>query len=159
MDALKILSRGNEHLLESLDSLPESKWTNGFVNTSWTIKDVVDHIATYEELQVEAFEKFLNSQTSTPLAEEKSKVSYGEFNQQRREANKTKTPQEILKRYNDAYSKLAEIIQAISPEILSKPKTTEWYGQQCSLDDIIALNYGHKKHHIAQIKMFRKKSV
>lgn len=158
MNAVRVLQRGQKSFLDILKDLPEQNWSNGFVTGSWTVKDVIDHLAGYEALQVEAFSKFLDPSIKTPLLDQKTKGSFAEFNQEHWEENKNKSWQEILDNYMRSYSKLEEIVKIIPFEIMAKPNTTTWYGEPSQLDDIIALNFGHKKHHLAQIKLFRQKN-
>ena len=158
MNALKILNRGNQNLLDALKDLPEPAWTADFATGSWTVRDIVDHLGIYEELQLEAFRKFLNPSAATPMLDQKAKSTFLEFNKVEWEKDKNQTWQEILKRYTDSYIELEKIVKDLSPELLAKLNTTQWYGDKCSLDDTIALSYGHKKHHIAQIKLFRQKN-
>ena len=155
MNAIKILNRGHQNLSDALKDLPGKNWGQGFVTGSWTIKDIVDHLGTYEALQLETFQKFLDASITTPLSDQKAKGSFLEFNKEQWEKDKDKIWQEILERYTTAHAKLQQVVESISPELMAKPNTTKWYGEDCSLDDIIAYNYGHKKHHIAQIKLFR----
>ncbi|MHB9139691.1 MAG: DinB family protein [Victivallaceae bacterium] len=157
MDTLKILNRGHQNLTDALKDLPDQACVQGFVTGSWTVKDVVDHVEIYEALQLEAFQKFLNPSALTPLLDQKAKGTFLEFNNEQWQKDKDKTWPQILKRYMDAFIELQQIIEKISPELLAKPGTSQWYGEPCSLDDIIALSYGHKKHHIAQIKLFRQR--
>jgi len=158
MNALKILNRGNQNLLDALKDLPEQACVQGLVTGSWTVKDIIDHLGVYEALQLETFQKFLNPTALTPLLDQKAKGTFLEFNNEQWQKDKDQTWQEILKRYNDSFTGLQKIIENIPPELMAKPDATQWYGENCSLDDIIALNYGHKKHHIAQIKLYRQRS-
>ena len=158
MNALKILNRGHQNLLDVIKDLPSQAWTDGFVTGSWTVRDVVDHIAIYEEMQVEAFEKFINPNALTPLHDEKAQGTFLEFNAQQSEKDKDKTGSEVFKRYTDGFTKLEQIVKNFSAEQMVNPEATIWYGDKCSFDDVIAYNFGHKKHHLAQIKLFRQRN-
>jgi uncharacterized damage-inducible protein DinB len=156
MNSLKLLERGNKNLIDSIVDLPANAWTDGIVTGSWTVRDIVDHLGISEELQKEAFEKFLDPKAKTPLSEEKAKAK--KFNDEQWQMDKNQTWEQVLERYHTQYAKLKQLIEKIPADQLSKPETTTWYNDPSSLDDIIALNYGHKKHHIAQIKLFRQQN-
>ncbi|MEK7608221.1 MAG: DinB family protein [Patescibacteria group bacterium] len=158
MNALRIVERGHQNFLDTLKDLPENKWTDGFVTGSWTVKDVISHLATYEALQVEAFRKSLDPGAPTPLLDQKAKGSFLEFNDWRWSGEKEKKWQEVLSEYNSSFAELKGIVEKIPRETMAKPSTATWYGESSELDDIIALNFGHKKHHLAQIKLFRQRN-
>ncbi len=157
MNALKILSRGNQNLADALKGLPEESWTDGFATGTWTVKDIVSHLGAYEARQVEAFKKFLDPSIPTPLRDAMAK-GYAEFNSDQWEKGKNEPWDEILARYNKEFEELMGLLEGMEPEQLSRPDGTFWYGEPCSLEDVIAFNYGHKKHHIAQIKLFRQRN-
>lgn len=158
MNTLKILNRGHQNLLDALKDLPKQACVQGFATGSWTVKDIVDHLGIYEALQLEAFQKSFNPNALTPLLDQKAKGTFLEFNNEQWQKDKDQTWQKIFKRYMNSFFELQKIVEKISPEILAKPDTVQWYGEDCSLDDVIAYNYGHKKHHIAQIKLFRQRN-
>ena len=158
MNALKILERGNKNLTDVLENLPKDFWTEGFATGTWTVRDIVDHLGVSEQLQREAFEKFLDPAAVTPLSDEKAKADHTKFNDEQQELDKNLSSVQVLERYKNEFNKLKQIVQNLSAEQLAKTGTTTWYNEPSSLDDIIALNYGHKKHHIAQIKLFRQKN-
>ena len=155
MNALKILDRGHQNLLDALKDLPEESWTEGFVTGSWTVRDVVNHLGIYEVLQAEAFRKFLDPNIETPLLDEKAEGTFLEFNSKQEGKNKGVGWQEVKENYLEGFAELRKIVAGLTAEVLDKPNTTKWYGDNCALNDIIALNFGHKKHHIAQVKLFR----
>lgn len=158
MNASKILNRGHQNLLDALKDLAPEVCTQGIVTGSWTVKDVMDHLATYEELQLEAFRKFLATDATTPLHDQKVRASFLEFNETQWKLNKNQTWEEVLKRYMDVNAQIDQMVKKLSSEQMTKPDATLWYGDKSSFDDVIAYSYGHKKHHIAQIKLFRQRN-
>lgn len=158
MNALRIIQRGHQNFLDAIKDLPDKSWTEGFATGTWTVKDVVAHITVYEALQVEVFSKFLEPTTPTPLLDQKAKGHFSEFNNEIESEAKDEPWQSVLERYMSSYTKLQELIEKVSPEDMAKPGATAWYGEPSPLDDVIALNFGHTKHHLAQIKLFRQKN-
>ncbi|OGE85525.1 MAG: hypothetical protein A3J48_00205 [Candidatus Doudnabacteria bacterium RIFCSPHIGHO2_02_FULL_46_11] len=158
MNAVKIIQRGHQNLIDYLKDLSETVRADGFVTGSWAIKDIINHLGIYEELQIEAFSKVLNPETATPLLNEKTGKTYLEFNDEQEKKDKSKSWQEVLDRYHKAYATLKTLVENTAPELMAKPNTTTWYGDSASLEDVIAYNYGHKKHHLAQIKLFRQQN-
>jgi len=68
------------------------------------------------------------------------------------------SPKEVLDEYIQAHERNLKLIERISKDLREKPGTLPWYGDEYSLDDFIVYNeYGHKREHAAQIKVFRRK--
>ena len=156
MNSLKIISRGHQNVLDAIKDLPEKAWSEGLVTGTWTVKDIINHLAVYEEMQLEALQKVLNPNSPTPLLDHKASAQLAEFN--RSQEDKNKIWQDILERYNSSQAKLEQTVTGIAKELMAEPDTTTWYGEPASLEDVLAYNYGHKKHHLAQIKLFRQRN-
>lgn len=157
MNPLRIINRGHQNLVEALKDLEPEGWTTGFVTGDWTVKDVVNHLAASEGLQIEALQKLMNSQVSTPMLDQKDKDGLQGFNKANWEQAQSESQDQVWNKYLNAYNQLENVLKSLPAELLSKPETLKWYGEMWSVDDVIALNFGHKKHHIAQIKQFRQR--
>ncbi len=155
MHILRIMESGHKNFLKTLENLPEEQWTNAFVTGSWTIRDIVAHLATSEALTVESFQKVLDPLADTPLLDERSREETNEFNAARLEERKDTSGPELLAEYTASYEALKKLVQTVPAGIMTKPDVIVRYGAPSSLEDLIALDYGHKRHHLAQIKLFR----
>src|SRR3989344_8016761 len=71
MDAKNVIKHGDENFQKSIKNLPESAWTNGFVTGTWTLKDVLAHIASYELILVDVLKKTLDPKAETPHVEKR----------------------------------------------------------------------------------------
>ena len=158
MDAKNVIKHGDENFQKSIKNLPESAWTNGFVTGTWTLKDVLAHIASYELILVDVLKKTLDPKAETPHVEKRISLENNVFNAEETKSRKDKSYQEILKEYTQASQQALDLIDKFSPEQLRQPGLLSWYKVDFSLDDYIVLrNYGHKRHHATQIKLFRQR--
>ena len=154
MNTSYVLKYGHQTVLQTLDGLPESEWGTGGVCGVWSVKDVVAHLASYEEVLVEILTS-LSSGGPTPLLDQ--------FNDRGRDFNaiqiplrQGKTPAEVLAGYSHAHDRVMELTSKIPADTPRRPGTIPWYGMEYALDDfIVYANYWHKREHASQIAVYR----
>ena len=158
MNAKDIIKYGHLHVLEAIKGISYDEWKKIGVTTKWSIKDVIAHLASYEHLLKDALNFVLNPGTPTPYLDEMNSDP-DSFNDKEVGQRKSMSPQQVMAEYTDIQKQVSDIIEKISPGLLSKTGTIPWYGSEYSLDDfIVYANYGHKEGHIGQIKRFIKQN-
>ena len=127
MNAKDVLLYGHQTILKELTGLAETQATTGFVTNKWTVKDIVGHLAAHEHL-----------------------------NEFQADERKNKQYRELLMEYGSAHDFAMNMIGLLAPDLLKRPGTLPWYGPGYSIEDyIVYANYGHKREHAAQIKLFK----
>ena len=158
MNAKDVVKYGHEALLKAIENLPEYAWIEGFVTGTWNAKDVVGHIAAYEAVFVEVLKKVLEPAFATPLIDKRLDPNY-QFNEEQAALRKNQPYKQVLQEYLDTHEQARQLVEKIPTEKLNQTGTLSWYNLEYSLDDyIVYRNYGHKRHHAAQIKIFRQKN-
>ena len=59
MNPLDVLKYGHRTVLKTLDGLPEADWQTPGVVGDWSVKDVVAHLASHEQVLVEILQSLL----------------------------------------------------------------------------------------------------
>ena len=152
MNAPDVLKYGHQWFLKTLDNFPEDKYDKPGATGTWSVKDVLSHIASYEQVLCSILEEFIQKNNSeiNPIPDHK------QFNILEIEKRKNKKFQEIFDEYNLAYEKVAKLIVKIPAFKLAENGTLPWYGEEYSLDDYLVYSYyGHKREHGAQISEFK----
>jgi hypothetical protein len=154
MNATDILKYGQPTVLQTIDGFPESAWETPGACGVWSVKDIIAHLASYEQVLVDILTTFTNG-GPTPTLNTYIELG-GQFNDSEVSRRKEKTMQEVLAELNDAHAQTMSLIVKIPPETLRQAGTLPWYGMDYSLDDVIVyMYYGHKREHSAQIAAFR----
>ncbi len=155
MNAATILHYGKKEVETALADFPKDQVTvTGAVGT-WSVKDILAHLTSYELLLLEVLHWYKKDNSPTPRMK-LMKESYEDFNTKEVASFADKSFDDIYKEYKETYPKVQEIIRTISPEELRKIGTIPWYGEEYALDDyIVYTSYGHKKEHTAQIAAFK----
>ncbi|TMD60933.1 MAG: DinB family protein [Chloroflexi bacterium] len=154
MNAVDILKYGHLTVLQTLDGFSESAWDTPGACGVWSVKDIIAHLASYEQVLVDVLTTFLGG-GSTPSFTRFAE-SGNQFNDSEVAVRKEKTVKEVLEEFKDAHDQVVSMVVQISPETLRQTGTLPWYGMEYALDDLLVyMYYGHKREHSAQIAAFR----
>lgn len=154
MNAVDILKYGQATVLQAIEDFPEGEWETAGACGVWSVKDIIAHLASYEEVLVDILSAFIGKH-ATPYLDKYTEPG-GQFNDSEVERRKRRTVREVLDEFNDAHAQVMSLAAQINPEVFRQTGTLPWYGMAYALDDVIVyMYYGHKREHSAQIAAFR----
>ena len=154
MNAKDILMYGQQTVQQSIDGFSETAWETAGACGTWSVKDIIAHLTSYEQVLVDILSTF-TAGGPTPTLNTFLELG-GQFNDREVDRRKEKTIQDVLSEFNDAHSQVMSLIANIPAETLRQTGTLPWYGIAYSLDDVLVyMYYGHKREHSAQIAAFR----
>ena len=153
MNAVDILKYGQQTVLLTLEEFPEAAVEKPGACGVWSVKDIIAHLASYEEVLVDVLSTF-GSLQPTPYLNKFTEPG-GQFNDTEVDLRKARTMQEVLDEFNDAHAQVMSLATQISSERFRQTGTLPWYGMEYALDDFLVYTfYGHKREHSAQIAAF-----
>src|SRR5437588_7030712 len=154
MNATDILKYGQLTVLQTIDGFPETAWETPGACGVWSVKDIIAHLASYEQVLIDILTACMGG-GPTPVLN--SYLEQGDqFNDIEVSRRQAKTIQDVLAEFNDTHTQVMSLIVKIPSETLRQTGTLPWYGMDYSLDDVLVyMYYGHKREHSAQIAAFR----
>ncbi len=156
MNATAILKYGHRTVHQTIDGLPESDWETEGVCGWWSVKNIIAHLASYEQVLVDVLRSFLGG-GPTPCLDQMIQTG-PQFNDVQVALRKDKTPAQTLAEYDELQAQTMALIEQIQEETRREPGTLPWYGPEYALDDFVVYQYyGHKREHSAQVAVFRDK--
>jgi hypothetical protein len=154
MNAFDVLKYGQQTVLQTLAEFPEGDAERPGACGLWSVKDIIAHLASYEEVLVDVLSTFIG-QPPTPFLN-KFTAPGGQFNDTEVGRRKRRRLREVLDEFNDAHAQAMSLVAQIRPEQFRHSGTLPWYGMEYALDDFLVYTlYGHKREHSAQIAAFR----
>jgi uncharacterized damage-inducible protein DinB len=154
MNAQDILKYGQRTVLQAIDDFPDPAWESAGACGIWSVKDIMAHLTSYEEVLLDVLSGFIG-RYPTPYLDTFTGLA-GQFNDTEVAKRKGKTKSEVLDEFNDAHAQVIELSAQIRPEVFRQAGTLPWYGMDYCLDDVLVyMYYGHKREHSAQIAAFR----
>ena len=154
MNATDILKYGHQTVFQTIEGFPEAAWKEAGACGVWSVKDILAHLASYEEVLVDILSTFVGKH-ATPYLDTFTGLG-GQFNDTEVERRRGRTVREVLDEFNDAHAQVMSLDERIRPEAFRHAGTLPWYGMDYALDDVLVyMYYGHKREHSAQIAAFR----
>lgn len=154
MNTGDVLKYGHLTVLQAVDGLGETDWYTPGVCGVWSVKEIVAHLASFEQVLVDLFKSLLgNSDTPTLDRFRQAGVS---FNDDEVTLRRDRTAGQVMAEYNRAYEEAAGLLPQVPPEVRRRNGVLPWYGPGYDLEDFIVYTfYGHKREHCAQIAVYR----
>ena len=154
MELADALSRGHDLVLNIIDEIPDSERDTPGVVGEWSVREIIAHLASHEEVLAEILSTFLSSEP-TPGLDMMNEDSL-HFNTVQVEMRKDKNSAELLTEYKDWHEKAMSLLAQIPKEMHRSPDNTlPWQGVECTLEElVIYTNYAHKREHGAQLGVF-----
>ncbi len=137
-----------------MEGLPERDWMASGVCGTWSVKDIVAHLASTELVIVDALTTLVGSGPTPDLDAFKQKDPA--LNDKEVARRRGWSVAQTLGEYNDAAQRAMELAARVPPETARRAGIFPWYGEEYALDDfVVYMAYGHKAEHCAQIAVFR----
>jgi len=153
VNAHDVLMYGHRTFMESIREFPPEEWEMKGVCGVWSAKDVISHLASYENILIDVLNGLLR-ETDMPALKEF--VEGGQaFNDRLVEMRELKSHDEVLQELNGYHQRVLSLVVQVPPEKLRQAGTIPWYGQEYSVEDYIVYQYyGHKREHAGQIASY-----
>jgi hypothetical protein len=155
MNARDVLKYGHRWVHKHLDGLTDEEWETPGVCGWWSVREIMAHLASYEQVLVDVLNSFITSQVG-PTLEQFKTMNGDSFNEVQVGQRKDKSPRQVLEEYDRLHNEVRQLMPKIPAAVLRQAGTLPWYGTEYDLEDFIVYAfYGHKREHCAQIAVYR----
>jgi hypothetical protein len=150
MHAADVLRYGHLTLLSTLERVPESRWEVGGACGYWSVKNLVAHLASYEQVLVDLLTCLRDGRP-----ESFSNPIDVAFNDAQVAQRQHLSPGETLDEYQGAHARVMALIEKLPADTVRQSGLLPWYGAEYDLEDYLVYTfYGHKREHSGQIAIF-----
>ena len=154
-EILQTLKEHHAQLLAVLDGIPEEALCKRPVVEWWTIKDLLGHIATWEQVAIQFLAEYKQGDVPKPLGMD-SDAAINAYNKRAVTIRRDWSLARVRAEFDAAHRDLLAAIETLDDADLSKPLPAPW-GKGDNLEKLIAVNsYQHNPEHIAQIEQWKK---
>lgn len=155
MDTSTLLENSNLMVIRAVENLNEAAWDIPGACGSWSVKDIIAHLASYEHIIVDILQT-LQEQREQPTPYVLRWINQpAEFNAAEVKARRYQTAQQIEDEYQDRQVQASSLLKELPAEMIHRQGTMPWYKPDCCLADFIALMSQHIQEHCGQIALFR----
>jgi hypothetical protein len=154
MNTSDILKYGHLTVLGAVKDLPEADWQTAGVCGVWSVKQIIAHLASFEQLLVEILATVSGSAPGATLA--RYKADLVAFSDGEVAARDHLNVAQTMAEYETLQAQTMPLLEQIPLTRRRENGILLWYGTEYDLDDFLVYTYyGHKREHCAQIAVFR----
>lgn len=139
-----------------IDDLDESQMTKTGVGASWSIKDILAHIAAWERLAQDRIHAALSGEPlKYPLISGDEAVD--KFNADVYEKNKDRPLEDVAAEFHESYGEFIAQIEGLDDNFLTSPLPFDWAGKLTAQVLISANTHWHYNEHAESIQKWMDK--
>ena len=156
MNSIDILRYGHGDVQTAVADLPENVWYTPGVCGHWSVKEIITHLASYEQLLIEVLTGLLKENPPPTLTLDHLLLDEERFNDDEVAQRADLSVHEVWLEYETAHETAVSLLSQIPLEGRRLNGILPWYGDAYDLEDFLVYTYyGHKREHCAQIAVFR----
>lgn len=149
-----IIKYGDMEIVKATSKIPHEFWDLPNACGTWSIKNIVAHLASYELLLIDSLSSLLDATAPTPTLNELFKLGDA-WNDAEVDKRKQLNPVDTYSDYVRNFGKSTELLQRLPAELATKSGALAWYGEAYDIEDFLVYAfYGHKREHSAQMNAF-----
>ncbi len=155
MNPVDIAFYGHQFLQQQVEDLPPAGWVAPDACGTWSVKDILAHLRSYEQVLAEILSQMTDPTAPTPRLD-RMRADGEAFNREAIAALAGHSPDEVWTAYESAFQIAQEKLARISAETWHARGILAWYGPTYDLEDFLVYTfYGHKREHGAQIAVVK----
>ena len=152
------ISAGHEMLAKVLAPLNEAQMTAAGVTGDWSIKDVLVHVAAWQERLLAQLQATTRGDEPIISALDISGEGMDRLNEQFYQENKARSVNEVLSDFQSTHTHLLAAVQAMTGEDLTDPHRFAWTDGKPLWQFIASETYEHILEHIGAIRRWLAKT-
>ena len=148
---LEKLEQSRASLLAAVADIPEEVMQTQAVVEPWTVKDLLGHIALWQQVAIQFIRDYRASGSPISLGLQDD-AAVDEYNQRGAALRRDWPLERVRAELDETQRELTAAVQALTDEDLSKPLPAPW-PSATTLERLIAINsYAHEPEHVEQIR-------
>lgn len=155
-DAIQELRAARKEFLETINGLSEEDFLRSKAVESWTLKDVLGHLAAWDEETVRVLQTFTMPGESAYTYAISDKNGFAVWNQEQVAARREHSVSQVTSEFEIARRDLIQVIEGLTDAVLNRARMTSW-GKPATGFELIASQAAHDREHANQVRSFRKK--
>ena len=153
MNAKDVLRYGHQSFANALNDFPVAAAEKPGACGDWSVKNIVEHLASYEWVLVDVFNSLLG-EGATPYLD-RFVQQHATFNDDEVNQRQGQSLSQSVAEYEEAHTKVIALAEQIPLAVYRQAGVLAWYGAAYDLEDFIVYTfYGHKREHMAQVAVF-----
>lgn len=155
-EAIQLLRSSRKALAETLAGLTEDDYSRSKAIDKWTLKDLLAHVASWDEEMVRVLQTFTMPGESQYTYTISDRNGYAAWNEEQVAARRAKSVSEIVTEFEIARRDLIQVVEGLTDPVLNRSRMTPWGKPQTGFD-LVQTQVEHDQEHADQVRSYRKK--
>jgi len=156
---LDAMRTGYTALEKTLAPLDEAQMTTSGVNGTWSIKDNIAHIVTWQRILLDRLHAVARDETPTSYGSDQTDEDIDKLNEQFYQQSKSRQLADVLADFRTTYAQIEEAVQSTSEEDLIDPQRFPWAKGVPLWRYVAGDTYEHYLEHITSIQKWLSRTV
>lgn len=155
-EAIQELRTARKELQDTLADMGEEDYLRPKAIDKWTLKDLVAHVASWDEEMVRVLQTFPMPGESlyTYLISERN--DFATWNEEQIALRRDHSVSQVISEFETARRDLIQVIEGLTDAVLNRSRMTSW-GTPATGFEILGTQAEHDREHAAQVRSYRKK--
>ncbi len=155
-DAIQQLRTARKELQETIAGLTEEDFLRPRAISKWTLKDLLAHVASWDEEMVRVLQTFTMPVESVYTYTISDRNGFAAWNEEQLELRRARAVSEIISEFEIARRDLIQVVEGLTDPVLNRTRMTPW-GEPSSGFGLIETQIEHDREHAEQVRSYRKK--
>jgi hypothetical protein len=155
-EAIHELRPSRKELQESLSGLSEELFLRPKAFNKWMLKDLVAHIASWDEEVVRVLQTFALPMESVFTYSISESDDFAVWNQAQVDLRRERSVGEILSELETSRRDLIQVVEGLTDPVLNRSRMTSW-GMPATGFELIIRQVAHDREHAEQVRKYRRK--
>lgn len=155
-EAIQQLRAGRKELQETILGLTEEDFLRPKAVAKWTLKDMLAHIASWDEEIVRVLQTFTMPGESEYTYVISDRNGFAVWNDEQVAARSERTFSETMSEFEIARRDLIQVVEGLTDAVLNRSRMTSW-GKPSTGFELIMGQVEHDREHAEQVRSYRKK--
>ena len=152
-DLIIQLEKARERLLRAVEGLSEEAMTTSPAVGHWTIKDLLAHVAAWDEESLRGIRELLRGERPRFLD-----TDWDQWNAQEVEKRRALSLQAVLEELEGSHREFLEFLRGLEEAEWERPREQRWKRYKVTVAWIVGGVIGHDREHAEHIQAWRTKA-
>lgn len=155
-EAIQQMRAARKELTETINGMSEDDFLRAKAIDKWTLKDLLAHIASWDEEIVRVLQTFTMPGDSQYTYVISDRNDYGVWNDDQVAARRELNVNQTMSEFEIARRDLLQVVEGLTDPVLNRSRMTPW-GKPETGFELLTGQIDHDREHAVQIRSYRKK--
>jgi hypothetical protein len=155
-EAIQQLRAARKELQDTFGGLTEEDFLRPKAIDKWTLKDLLGHIASWDEEMVRVLQTFTMPGESQYTYTISDRNGFAAWNEEQINARSERSVNQVMSEFEIARRDLIQVVEGLTDPVLNRTRMTSW-GKTATGFELLMTQVDHDREHAEQVRSYRKK--